>query len=49
MLTVRVYDNCNLIATKGLDIDDFEGCEQRLTGPAPKAGPKSGPDNFKIK
>ena len=25
MLTVRVYDNYNLIALQGLDIDDFEG------------------------
>ena len=27
MLTVRVYDNYNLIALSGLDEDDFEGCE----------------------
>ena len=27
MLTVRVYDNYNLIALQGLDADDFEGCE----------------------
>ena len=27
MLTVRVYDNYNLIALEGLDTDDFEGCE----------------------
>ena len=27
MLTVRVYDNYNLIALSGLDADDFEGCE----------------------
>ena len=27
MLTVRVYDNYNLIALQGLDADDFEGCD----------------------
>ena len=27
MLTVRVYDNYNLIALQGLDTDDIEGCE----------------------
>ena len=27
MLTVRVYDNYNLIALEGLDEDVFEGCE----------------------
>ena len=27
MLTVRVYDNYNLIALQGLDTDGFEGCE----------------------
>ena len=27
MLTVRVYDNYNLIALSGLDADDFEGCK----------------------
>ena len=27
MLTVKVYDNCNLITRQGLDADDFEGCE----------------------
>ena len=27
MLTVRIYDNYNLIALSGLDVDDFEGCE----------------------
>ena len=27
MLTVRVYDNSNLIALQGLNTDDFEGCE----------------------
>ena len=27
MLTVRVYDNYNLIALQVLDTDDFEGCE----------------------
>ena len=27
MLTVRVYDDYNLIALQGLDTDDFEGCE----------------------
>ena len=27
MLMVRVYDNYNLIALSGLDVDDFEGCE----------------------
>ena len=27
MLTVRVYDNYNLIALQGLDKDGFEGCE----------------------
>ena len=27
MLTVRVYDNYNLITLQGLDADDFEGCE----------------------
>ena len=27
MLTVRVYDNYNLIALSCLDADDFEGCE----------------------
>ena len=26
-LTVRVYDNYNLIALQGLDTDDIEGCE----------------------
>ena len=27
MLTVRVYDDYNLIALQGLDTDDFGGCE----------------------
>ena len=27
MLTVRIYDNDNLIALQCLDTDDFEGCE----------------------
>ena len=27
MLTVRVYDNYNLIALQGLDTDNIEGCE----------------------
>ena len=27
MLTVRVYDNYNLIVLQGLDIDAIEGCE----------------------
>ena len=27
MLTVRVYDNYNLIALQGLDTDDFENCK----------------------
>ena len=27
MLTVRVYDNYNLIVLSGLDADDFEGCD----------------------
>ena len=27
MLTVRVYDNYNLIALQGLDTDDIEVCE----------------------
>ena len=27
MVTVRVYDNYNLIALQGLDADDFEACE----------------------
>ena len=27
MLTVRVYDNYDLIALQGLDTDDIEGCE----------------------
>ena len=27
MLTVRVYDNYNLITLQGLDTDDFKGCE----------------------
>ena len=27
MLTIRVYDNYNLIALQGLDTDEFEGCE----------------------
>jgi len=27
MLTVRVYDNYNLIAFQDLDTDDIEGCE----------------------
>ena len=27
MLTVRVYDNYNLIALQGLDTDDIEDCE----------------------
>ena len=27
MLTVRVYDNYNLIALQDLDTDDIEGCE----------------------
>ena len=27
MLTVRVYDNYNLIALQGLDANDIEGCE----------------------
>ena len=27
MLTVRVYDNYNLIGLSDLDADDFEGCE----------------------
>ena len=27
MLTVRVYDNCNLMALQDLDTDDIEGCE----------------------
>ena len=26
MLTVRVYDNHNLMALQGLDTDDIEGC-----------------------
>ena len=26
MLTVRVYDNYNLIALQGLDTNDFESC-----------------------
>ena len=27
MLTVRVYDNYNLIILQGLDADEFEGCK----------------------
>ena len=27
MLTVRVYDNYNLMALQDLDTDDIEGCE----------------------
>ena len=27
MLTVKVYDNYNLITRQALDADDFEGCE----------------------
>ena len=27
MLTVKVYDNYNLIALQGLDTNDIEGCE----------------------
>ena len=27
MLTVRVYDNYNLIALQGFDTDDIEGCD----------------------
>ena len=27
MFTFRVYDNYNLIALQGLDIDNFEGCK----------------------
>eukprot|EP00493_Phyllostaurus_siculus_P007498 UN07580 len=27
MLTVRVYDDYNLIALQDLDTDDFESCE----------------------
>ena len=27
MLTVRVYDNCNLIALQGLETHDIEGSE----------------------
>ena len=27
MLTVKIYDDYNLIALQGLDIDDFEDCE----------------------
>ena len=27
MVTVRVYDNDNLIALQDLDTDDIEGCE----------------------
>ena len=27
MLTVRVYDDYNLIALQALDTDDLEGCE----------------------
>ena len=27
MLTVRAYDNYNLMALQGLDTDDIEGCE----------------------
>ena len=30
MLTVRVYDNYNLITRQGLDADDFEDCEFSL-------------------
>ena len=27
MLTVRIYDNYNLIAVQGLDTDNFEDCK----------------------
>ena len=27
MITVRVYDNYNLIALQALDIDELEGCD----------------------
>ena len=27
MLTVRIYDNYNLMALQDLDTDDIEGCE----------------------
>ena len=38
MITVRVYDDYNLIALQGLDTDDFEGSEFSTKSTAETSG-----------